>query len=94
MASGFVQIIIPARQFDLLSGEDQLSTYRFGTGVAQHRFCRHCGVKSFYIPRSNPDGVAININCIDRSTFDDIRIEDFDGVHWEEHAGAISHLSK
>lgn len=93
-ASGFVQIIIPEQQFSLLSGEADLSTYTFGTGVARHHFCRRCGVKSFYIPRSNPDGVAININCVDQRTFNRISIEDFDGVNWEDNAAAIAHLSK
>jgi hypothetical protein len=75
--SGFLHLIVPRRDFRLLSGEDALVTYTFNTGVAQHRFCRICGIKSFYIPRSNPDGVDVNLRCLD-SRPDTVRIVPFD----------------
>ncbi|NKB44325.1 MAG: GFA family protein [Alphaproteobacteria bacterium] len=91
---GFVHLIVPAERFKLLTREDALATYTFNTGVAQHLFCKTCGVKSFYVPRSNPDGYSVNIRCLDQSTFNDIRVEPFDGQNWEDHAGHLAHLSQ
>lgn len=91
---GFLHLIVPAKKFRLLAGRDALTTYTFNTGVAQHLFCKVCGVKSFYVPRSNPDGYSVNIRCMDQSTFDDIQVEAFDGQNWEDNADALAHLSK
>jgi len=91
---GFLHLIVPASRFRLLSGEDKLTTYTFNTGVAQHTFCKVCGVKPFYVPRSNPNGFSVNLRCLEQSTFSDIQIEDFDGQNWEQHADALAHLSE
>lgn len=88
-----VHLIVPNSKFELLEGEEHLSTYTFNTGVAKHRFCRHCGVKPFYIPRSNPDGVDVNINCLDTQAAK-INITNFDGQNWEQHAHKLAHKSK
>jgi hypothetical protein len=56
----YLHLIVPAERFHLLAGREDLTTYTFNTGVARHHFCKHCGVKSFYIPRSHPDGVSVN----------------------------------
>ncbi len=92
--SGFLHLIVPASRFRLLSGAGDLSEYTFNTGVAKHRFCRACGVKSFYIPRSNPDGVDVNARCLDPGTVESLDIEAFDGVRWEDNAGTLEHLSR
>jgi len=92
--TGFVHIIVPAARFRLLQGSDQLSRYTFNTGVAQHMFCRICGVKSFYRPRSNPDGWSVNGRCLDQADDLDLRIEAFDGRNWEANAAALAHLSR
>ena len=76
--SGFLHLIVPAARFRLLRGEADLSEYRFNTGTARHLFCRRCGVKSFYVPRSNPDGYSINLRCLDPSTLEEVNIEPFD----------------
>lgn len=88
--SGFLHLIVPKRRFNLIAGADAITTYTFNTAVAQHTFCRHCGVKSFYIPRSNPDGVDVNVNCLD-TTPTSINIIDFDGQHWEDNAHRLRH---
>ncbi|MCA1713770.1 MAG: GFA family protein [Gammaproteobacteria bacterium] len=59
--SGYLHLIVPATHFRLLTGADDLHEYRFNTGTAVHRFCRHCGIKSFYVPRSHPDGIDVNV---------------------------------
>ncbi|MGB2426892.1 MAG: GFA family protein, partial [Alteromonas sp.] len=61
---GFLHVIVPKSAFTLLTSEEELSEYRFNSGVAAHYFCKTCGVKSFYIPRSNPDGVDVNLRCL------------------------------
>ena len=92
--SGFWHLIVPASRFRLLSGHDDLVEYTFNTGVARHRFCRVCGIKSFYIPRSNPDGVDVNARCLDEGTVASIEIEAFDGRNWELNAGDLAQLSQ
>jgi hypothetical protein len=91
--SGFLHLFVATHDFRLLQGEDALTTYRFNTGVAQHRFCRFCGVKSFYIPRSHPDGISVNVNCLDTETIDEVREEAFDGRNWEQNISKLSPIS-
>ena len=81
---GFLHLIVPREQFELVQGEDALSTYRFGTGVAQHHFCRHCGIHSFYVPRSDPDKIDVNVRCLDGIDLSKIEIRPFDGGNWEQ----------
>ena len=76
--SGFLHLIVPRTRFRLLRGEDALTEYRFNTGSARHLFCSHCGMKSFYVPRSNPDGYSVNLRCLDRSTVTEVVVEAFD----------------
>jgi len=91
--TGYIHLIVSKSAFRLLQGKDSLTTYTFNTGVAQHYFCRVCGIKPFYIPRSNPDGYAVNVRCLDPQP-DNITIKEFDGQNWEAHAGELRHLSK
>ena len=76
--TGFLHLIVPRSRFRLLRGADSLRTYTFNTGMARHLFCRQCGVKSFYVPRSNPDGYSVNLRCLDQSTVEHVSIEPFD----------------
>ena len=92
--TGFVHLIVRKDNFRLLSGADELSTYEFNTGVAKHLFCRKCGIKSFYIPRSNPDGFSVNVRCIDPGTIESLSLETFDGRNWEDHAHTLRHLTE
>ncbi len=92
--TGFVHVIVPESRFRLLKGSESLETYTFNTGVARHHFCRICGVKSFYRPRSNPDGWSVNARCLDDAETLDIHIEAFDGRNWEAHAASLAHLSR
>ena len=85
--------IVPASRFRLLAGEDALTTYTFNTHRAKHRFCKICGVQPFYIPRSNPDGFAITVGCIEPSTLGRVTIETFDGENWDQ-SYAASDISK
>lgn len=81
---GYLHLIVPADRFKLISGRDALTTYTFNTGVAKHYFCSVCGVKSFYIPRSHPDGVSVNVRCIDSGTIESMSVQPFSGREWEK----------
>ncbi|KAF0698011.1 Aste57867_11342 [Aphanomyces stellatus] len=78
-----VHTIVPAAHFRLVAGADVLTTYTFNTHTAKHKFCRICGVVPFYIPRSNPDGVAITIACIAPGTVGHVDVQTYDGQNWE-----------
>ncbi|MCV6615480.1 MAG: GFA family protein [Cellvibrionaceae bacterium] len=91
--SGYLHLIVPGQRFRLLKGEDELSCYTFNAKVAKHYFCRHCGVKPFYIPRSNPDGVDVNVRCLDIAPAN-MKIVPFDGQNWEANAASLAHKSK
>ena len=87
--SAYLHLIVPAADFRLLTGADKLTDYRFGTGAARHLFCRRCGVKSFYVPRSHPDGYSVNARCLDPSSIASMRIKPFDGRNWESARAAL-----
>jgi len=87
----FLHWIMPLSHFEWISGE--ASTYRFGSGIARHTFCPTCGVKPFYFPRSNPDGVSINARCVPGLNWRALPVDEFDGQHWEQNAASLSHLS-
>ena len=80
--SGYLHLIVPAERFQLLGGEECLSEYTFHTGVARHLFCKYCGIKSFYVPRSHPQGFSVNLNCLDLPDDIEVLIDDFDGRNW------------
>ena len=92
--TGFLHLIVPADRFRLRSDPAELGEYRWNTGVARHLFCRNCGIKSFYVPRSNPDGIDVNVHCLDPSTISGLRVEPFDGQDWEANAAHLRHLSE
>lgn len=89
----YLHLIVPQSRFRLLQGEDCLTTYTFHTGTAKHLFCSVCGVKSFYVPRSHPDGYSVNVRCLDPGTVTAIRVTHFDGAEWEAHAKELEPLS-
>ncbi len=91
---GFVHVIVPGSRFRLVQGADRLTTYTFNTQVAKHLFCSVCGVKSFYRPRSNPDGWSVNALCLDEETRPALRLSEFDGRNWEAHAAGLAHMSQ
>jgi hypothetical protein len=92
--TAFQHLIVPAARFHLLQGAEMLSEYRFNTGVARHLFCQRCGVKSFYVPRSHPDGYSVNARCLDAGTVTGMDVEQFDDTRREESTAAVAHLSR
>ena len=91
---GFLHLIVPRSRFRLLRGAEQLTEYKFNTGVARHLFCSRCGVKSFYVPRSNPDGYSVNVRCLDNSTIERVEVELFDDNNRAASDAAVRGLSQ
>lgn len=83
--SGYLHLTVEAKHFKLLAGEDDLADYRFHTGVARHLFCSHCGIKSFYVPRSHPDSFSVNLNCLELPNEIQVSVKDFDGRNWSKN---------
>lgn len=81
---GNTHFVVPSSDFELNKESEQfLTTYTFGTHTAKHIFCKVCGITSFYIPRSNPDGVAVTFICVDPGTLTHVEIRQFDGQNWD-----------
>ncbi len=80
---GYLHLIVPPERFELLCGADDIATYQFNTGTARHTFCRHCGIHSFYVPRSDPDKVSVNARCLDGVDPASLAPRRFDGRNWE-----------
>ncbi|GJN34066.1 hypothetical protein PR202_gb22703 [Eleusine coracana subsp. coracana] len=94
---GNVHFVVPAAKFRLDPGaEEFITTYTFGTHTAKHTFCKVCGITSFYVPRSNPDGVAVTVACVDPGTVAHVEYRHFDGKNWEDmfKRSDISNFSK
>lgn len=83
-------------RFQLVSGEELITTYTFGSHTAKHTFCSRCGISPFYIPRSNPDGYDVNTRCLDNWVDGEAnhKVEPFDGQNWEDNAASLKHLSE
>ena len=81
--AGYLHLVVPADRFKLLSGSDTLKTYSFNTHTAKHLFCSVCGIKSFYVPRSHPDGISVNARCIDSQTIEELKVTSLNGREWE-----------
>jgi len=82
--AGYLHLVVPADRFRLLSGSEALTKYSFNTHTANHLFCSVCGIKSFYVPRSHPDGFSINARCLDPGTVDEIIATQINGREWEK----------
>ncbi len=88
--TGFLHLIVPHGDFQLLSGQEALTSYRFGTGAANHLFCRICGVKSFYQPRSHPQAWSVNFRAVAAPPALQVTRRPFDGRNWEAAAAKLT----
>ena len=90
--TGYLHLVVPKSQFKLVSGADVLSTYQFNTGTAKHLFCSVCGIKSFYVPRSHPNGYSVSARALDAGTVRKMVVTPFDGANWEAHVSELAPL--
>jgi hypothetical protein len=90
---GFLHLIVTKDAFELVSGASELTTYAFNTGVAKHTFCAVCGMHPFYTPRSHPDGIDVNVRCLDpvdgRTALSFFTVKPFDGADWDASVASI-----
>ncbi len=87
--TGFRHLVVAHSDFTLVSGKQVLTSYRFGTGAANHLFCSVCGVKSFYQPRSHPTAWSLNLNALDDPGALAVTARGFDGRNWERAAAGL-----
>ncbi len=90
---GFLHLIVPPEQFELLKGQDELTVYQFNTGTARHQFCASCGMHPFYVPRSDPDKIDVNARCLDNIDVSELTPKKFEGKNWEA-ANTAHHLDQ
>jgi hypothetical protein len=82
---GYLHWIVAQDDFRVTAGEGELGEYRFGTGVARHYFCPVCACAPFYVPRSDPDKIDVNVRCLDEVELGALTYEPFDGKDWDRH---------
>ncbi|HEX3665077.1 MAG TPA: GFA family protein [Rhizomicrobium sp.] len=90
--TGYFHLIVPKSRFRLLNGAEALTSYTFNTETAKHTFCSICGIKSFYTPRSHPDGYSVNFRCLNADDFHSVLTLEFDGRNWEKHIDELAPL--
>jgi hypothetical protein len=93
--TGYLHLIVPGDRFRLLQGDAVQVEYTWGTGVARHYFCGVCGIKSWYVPRSNPDGIDVNVRCLDPGSVSELVVTPFEGrSDWDAQAAGIADLAR
>lgn len=85
----YLHLIVAKEHFSLITDPKHLHNYQFNKKIAKHYFCKNCGVKSFYQPRSHPNAWSINVRCIDDFSQYQLNIKDFDGKNWEQNIDNI-----
>ena len=81
---GIIHLVVAPSDFEVIQGREELATYQFNTGIARHTFCKTCGIHPFYVPRSDPDKIDVNIRCLDGVDPSQIQTRFFDGRNWEQ----------
>jgi hypothetical protein len=89
---GFLHQRVQPQDFTLLSGQEKLGLYQFGSMAAKHHFCTQCGIHVFTRPRAAPGLYTINVRCLDDFDLAAARLDyvDFDGRNWDANAGKLS----
>lgn len=79
---GSLLTFVPVPQFKLISGEDNLTEYRFNTQRIAHLFCKTCGIQSPSegISSLGSEMVAVNVRCLDKVDFKSLTRKEFDGL--------------
>ena len=87
----YLHLIIPHDDFKLISDKKNIYNYQFGTKKAKHFFCKFCGIKSFYQPRSHKKAYSINYNAIVNPPRIS-QIIKFDGNNFEKNINDIKFI--
>jgi hypothetical protein len=86
---GFLHLIVEPEQFRLLTPADAVALYQFNTKTAKHFFCPVCGIHSYYVPRSHPDKIDVNVRCLDGVNLHRLTIQPFNGREWEKSRSTL-----
>ena len=86
---GFLHLIVDPQQVRMLSPADAVSLYQFNTKTAKHYFCPVCGISPYYIPRSHPDKIDVNVRCLEGVELESLTIVPFNGREWEENRASL-----
>ena len=73
----------------MLSPADAVSLYQFNTKTAKHYFCPVCGISAYYIPRSHPDKIDVNVRCLEGVELKSLTIVPFNGREWEKNRDSL-----
>jgi len=52
-------------KFTLIEGQAFLKKYQWNMKIAEHYFCKECGIYTFHRKRAMPKYFGINIHCLD-----------------------------
>ena len=81
----WVMQTVPAADFELLSDQTCLSTYRFNTAMFAHQFCNVCGIESFARGEDDKGNVSYTVNVACLAGLPDIDragVKHWDGRNW------------
>ncbi|MDO5706046.1 MAG: GFA family protein [Paracoccus sp. (in: a-proteobacteria)] len=85
---GAVAVSAPVDGFEVVQGAGNLTLYQFGTRVAQHYFCKTCGIYTHHRRRSNPNEYGVNLACLrGHSPFDLAEVPVMDGQRHPRDGG-------
>ena len=87
--TGYQHVFVPEADLEITQGQDRLALYTFGTHTAQHYFCRTCGIKPLYRPRSHPEAWSVNLRCVIGDKLIVSKTINFDGQNWEDNIEAL-----
>ena len=62
---GFVMGTALIDELTITSGEKNLTSYKWNTKIAEHFFCKICGINTHHKRRSDPNQYGYNIGCIE-----------------------------
>ena len=57
--------LIPKEAITITQGQENLSVYQFNTNIAKHHFCKKCGIFVYSNRRFDPNGIGVNLGCVD-----------------------------
>ena len=92
--TGYEHVFVPKGNLRFLSGEGNLTEYQFNTLEAVHMFCKTCGIKPLYRPRSHPESWSVNLRCVEGETLEMARRIEFDGCDWEGNIEGLREETK
>ena len=86
---GILHFRVSASDFNLVSGEESLTVYKFGQNIANHYFCKFCGIHPFTNPKAAPSLYTVNLRCIEGIDISTLLIHHFDGIHWDDNVSLL-----